>query len=388
MSDIRSVLKSLVLLGTSTLITACASAQGTLHTSLEPQTFAFAVVASESIEPHIVARQLIERGYQVVIGARVENVDVRNVTPNTTLVAVCQYLGHTAGIAGTSSNVACALSDLATGEKIYSGTGKYMSATTEAADTRGAISAAFSKFPASGRSGSIAQMSSVPGLGRPSAGSGVPRASGQVPAMTGTGTGFYVDRRGYLLTNAHVIQPCATVKIRGRDGILEVVRVDQENDLAILTQNAPAFRAATFRDGRGLRPGDAVVAVGFPLSGLLASEANVTTGAVSALAGPGDDFRYLQITAPVQPGNSGGPLLDDSGNVVGVVTSKLDALYMARRTGDLPQNVNFAINASVARILMDAVGVHYSAATQGSPLAPADVGESAKAFTVLLECWR
>lgn len=208
------------------------------------------------------------------------------------------------------------------------------------------------------------------------------------PALAGTGTGFFVDRRGHLLTNAHVVQPCATVKIRGSATPLELVRVDQENDLAILKQSTPAPAVATFREGRGIRPGDAVVSVGFPLTGLLASEANVTTGGVSALAGLGDDFRFLQITAPVQPGNSGGPLFDSSGNVVGVVTSKLDALNMARRTGDVPQNVNFALNASVARILMDAVGVQYSTATSTNSLAPADVGESAKAFTVLLECWR
>src|SRR5439155_21695916 len=99
--------------------------------------------------------------------------------------------------------------------------------------------------------------------------------------------------------------------------------------------------------GRAVRQGDGIVAVGFPLRGLLASGPNVTTGTISALAGLGDDSRYLQITAPVQPGSSGGPLLDQSGNVVGVVVGKLDALRVAQAIGDIPQNVNFAINAAV-----------------------------------------
>jgi S1-C subfamily serine protease len=74
----------------------------------------------------------------------------------------------------------------------------------------------------------------------------------------------------------------------------------------------------------------AVVALGYPLSGVLAAETNVSVGNVSALAGIADDSRYLQISAPVQPGNSGRPLLDVSGHLVGIVTAKLDAVRIAR----------------------------------------------------------
>ena len=83
------------------------------------------------------------------------------------------------------------------------------------------------------------------------------------------------------------------------------------------------------------------------MSGLLATSANLTVGNVSALTGLGDDSRYLQISAPVQPGNSGGPLLDASGHVAGIVTGKLDAVLAARFFGDIPQNVNFALKADV-----------------------------------------
>src|SRR5262249_5651680 len=153
----------------------------------------------------------------------------------------------------------------------------------------------------------------------------------------------------------------------------------------LLTVPTRTPTAATFREGRGIRSGDGVVAVGFPLRGLLASGANLTTGAVSALGGPQDDSRYLQITAPVQAGNSGGPLLDQSGNVIGIVVSKLDAIKVLQLTGDFPQNVNFALHASIARSFLEANGVEYETTSSTRTLSAADVGERAKAFTVVVE---
>jgi S1-C subfamily serine protease len=128
-----------------------------------------------------------------------------------------------------------------------------------------------------------------------------------------------------------------------------VITQDTDNDLALLQIPAPSPDIAPSGMAGGCVKGDAIQAIGFPLRGLLASLANLTVGTVSALAGVSDDSRYLQITAPVQPGNSGGPLLDMSGNVVGVVVGKLDAVKIARATGDIPQDVNFALHASVAR---------------------------------------
>jgi S1-C subfamily serine protease len=131
-----------------------------------------------------------------------------------------------------------------------------------------------------------------------------------------------------------------------------------------------------------------VVVVGFPPWGLLAASPNVTTGTVSALAGPGNDSRLLQISAPVQPGNSGGPLLDEGGHVIGVVVSKLDALKVAEITGDLPQNVNFAISGAVVRAFLEGQGVAYTTAGSTKPLSTAEIAEAARGFTVVVECWR
>ena len=99
-----------------------------------------------------------------------------------------------------------------------------------------------------------------------------------------------------------------------------------------------------------------------------------------------DDSRYLQISAPVQPGNSGGPLLDASGHLVGIVTAKLNAMRLARFTGDIPQNVNFALKAEVARTFLDSKGIVYQTARSDQQLSPADVGDIARPFTVHVEC--
>lgn len=131
-----------------------------------------------------------------------------------------------------------------------------------------------------------------------------------------------------------------------------------------------------------------MVVVGFPLHGLLASEANVTTGTVSALAGIRNDTRFLQITAPVQPGNSGGPLFDQSSQIVGVVVSKLNALTIAKATGDIPQNINFAINGAVVKSFLDSQSVEYETGASTKKLESAEIGAAAKKFTFLVECSR
>ena len=109
------------------------------------------------------------------------------------------------------------------------------------------------------------------------------------------------------------------------------------------------------------RLGESVEAFGYPLADILSTSGNFSLGNISALSGLGDDSRYLQISAPVQPGNSGGPLLDQRGNLVGVVSSKLNALnVMLQKEGDIPQNVNFAIKASVAATFLQSNNVKFS----------------------------
>jgi hypothetical protein len=164
------------------------------------------------------------------------------------------------------------------------------------------------------------------------------------------------------------------------------VAIDDRADLAVLRTDLRTSKVAGLRTAPPVRLGETVVSFGFPLAGSLSKEGNLTTGNVSALAGLRDDPTYLQITAPVQPGNSGGPLLDESANVIGVVTSKLDALKLAQRIGDIPQNVNFAIKAEVLKRFLDSRQLTYNEEVSSTRLEVADIADQARAFTVQVEC--
>jgi S1-C subfamily serine protease len=119
---------------------------------------------------------------------------------------------------------------------------------------------------------------------------------------------------------------------------------------------------------------------------LLTSDFTVTTGIVSSLSGILNDTRYLQISAPIQPGNSGGPLLDTSGYVVGVVAEKLNALKFAKATGEIPENINFAIKTGALRDFLDNSAVPYQTAEPRTELKAADIASAARGYTMLISC--
>lgn len=216
--------------------------------------------------------------------------------------------------------------------------------------------------------------------------SAAPSTAAVAREVESTGSGFFVTPAGHLITNAHVVQNCKLVALAG-GGELNVVDVDVSSDLALLKSVENSTHASLIiRQGRGVRLADGVVVAGYPLTGLLSSGLNVTTGAVSALAGPDDDRRLFQMTAPVQPGNSGGPVLDTSGNLVGVVVAKLNAVAVASINGDIPQNVNFAISLGTLQAFLDANVVEYGTRASTEPKSNADVAEIARASTVQIEC--
>jgi S1-C subfamily serine protease len=188
-----------------------------------------------------------------------------------------------------------------------------------------------------------------------------------------SGSGFVVSKNAHVVTNNHVVGDCVgdiQGNLAGQAPVkLRVVSADETNDLALL-QGTKKFKEkdiATIR-ASAVNSGDQVVAIGYPLHGLLTSDLTVTTGIISSLAGLHSDTRFLQISAPVQPGNSGGPLHDSSGNIVGVVTAKLDALRVVKATGDIPQNINFAIKTGALRDFLDNRAVTYTTAEPGSEM--------------------
>jgi trypsin-like peptidase len=203
-----------------------------------------------------------------------------------------------------------------------------------------------------------------------------------------SGSGIVIGNND-ILTNYHVVDRCANISIQTASDDAEsavLVARDQENDLAIVRTKTSSKSFVRFREGSPIRVGDTIYALGYPLSGVLASGLQLSVGIVNALAGLNDDSRHVQISAPVQPGNSGGPLLDTNGHLVGIVTSKLNAIRVARFTGDIPQNVNFAIKAEVAKAFLESRGFKYQTAVSDQELKAADVADLARPFTAFVEC--
>jgi len=216
-----------------------------------------------------------------------------------------------------------------------------------------------------------------------------PNSAPPAPDKSQTGTGFVISASGHVVTNQHVVDGCVgdiNGNLSGQPQVvLRLVSSDETNDLALLQAPTPFKDVATIRE-KPVHPGDSVVAIGFPLHGLLTSDFTVTTGIVSSLSGILNDTRYLQISAAVQQGNSGGPLLDSAGAVAGMVAAKLNALKFAKATGDLPENVNFAIKTGALRDFLDNSVVAYQMADAKQELKTSEIASGARAFTLLISC--
>jgi TPR repeat protein len=169
-----------------------------------------------------------------------------------------------------------------------------------------------------------------------------------------SGSGAIVSAEGHVLTAAHVVAGASSVKIFTAQGMKSatVLQTDEANDLAVLKLTAGTYPALPVAPSRKVRLGQVVATIGFPNIEIQGFSPKVTRGEISSLNGIGDDPRAWQISVPVQTGNSGGPLLDENGNLVGVVVSKL-GLKAAKVTGDLPQNVNYAVKISYALALLE-----------------------------------
>jgi S1-C subfamily serine protease len=204
------------------------------------------------------------------------------------------------------------------------------------------------------------------------------------------GTGFVISTSGHIVTNNHVIAECVGDihgNLSGESAVtLRVVSKDEINDLALL-QASKAFKDVAVIRATAIHSGDSVIAIGYPYHGLLTSDFTVSTGIVNSLSGLVNDTRYLQISAPVQPGNSGGPLLDSGGHVVGVVAAKINAVKFAKATGDIPQNINFAIKTGAVRDFLDNSVVPYQVnESTSAELKTAEVASNARAYTMLISC--
>lgn len=162
-----------------------------------------------------------------------------------------------------------------------------------------------------------------------------------------SGTGFFITNDGFALTNAHVVKGGAKFQLVTRAGRVaaRVVKVDAANDIALLKAEG-RFLPLPVTASRSVRLGSTVATVGFPNPGLQGFSPKLGKGEIAALSGIQDDARYFQISVPVQPGNSGGALVDERGNAIGIVSAKLSANAAIATSGALPENVNYAVKGS------------------------------------------
>jgi TPR repeat protein len=168
------------------------------------------------------------------------------------------------------------------------------------------------------------------------------------------GSGFFITEDGFLLTNSHVVDTASRLVVvtgQGRKPA-RLLKADKVNDLAVLKVSG-TFDSLPLASSGKVRLGEAVFTIGFPDPDVQGVEPKLTRGEISSLAGIQDDPRHFQISVPVQPGNSGGPLVDMAGNVVGIAVARLSDSATFERTGMLPQRVNYAIKSSLVSTLLE-----------------------------------
>ena len=170
------------------------------------------------------------------------------------------------------------------------------------------------------------------------------------------GSGFFVTDDGYFVTCEHVVHGATSFFIKSSSGSLpaRLIKKNRMFDVALLKVDG-AFRALPVAAQPRVKLGDAVFTVGFPNPGVQGVKPKLTRGEISSMAGVQDNPHYYQISAQVQPGNSGGALVDESGNVVGVVTSRLDDVATYEASGALPQNVNYAVKGGLVHAFLSRI---------------------------------
>lgn len=172
----------------------------------------------------------------------------------------------------------------------------------------------------------------------------------------GLGTCFAVSPDGYLVTNHHVIKDATQVFVRMSDNNIfpaKVVTSTASTDLAILKIDANRIPYLSLASSRSVRLGEKVFTIGYPLAQMLGTDPKYTEGVVSAKSGLSNEPITYQITVPVQPGNSGGPLVNLQGEVVGVITSTASSIAFFKESGNMPQNINWAVKSDYVNPLLE-----------------------------------
>lgn len=205
--------------------------------------------------------------------------------------------------------------------------------------------------------------------------------------FTGSGTAFFISDEGHMITNHHVVNYCNITKVKyfGKTVTAKILAYDRVNDLALLeTDIIPKDKFdISNRDPKLL---DDIYVAGYPFGKAVSSSVKVTKGVVSALAGSQDNYALVQIDAAIQPGNSGGPIVNTSGDVVGVAVAKLDFKDAMESYGVIPENTNFGIKSSILKNFTSANSIKNSE-EEPKKVSTEVLGEKIQNATAYVGCW-
>ena len=204
----------------------------------------------------------------------------------------------------------------------------------------------------------------------------------------GSGSGFYINNKGYALTNNHVIDICAqsVAVIDGKETLFRVIATDKTNDVAVLKTSYKSRNFIKINED-GAKLGENVVAVGYPLAGRLSDSVKITRGIVSSLSGLDNNIGQIQIDAALQPGNSGGPVLNENGELIGIASAGLNKLLMAKEAKYIPENVNFAVASPIIVNILKSKKIKYTTPSMFSgSYSNTELAELGDSSTIQLFC--
>ncbi len=234
-----------------------------------------------------------------------------------------------------------------------------------------------------------------------------PKKKQKAKPKSSSGSGFFISRLGHIITNQHVVNKCSRITVGDRidkQVPAELLDSDKRNDLALLKTTSLKLASTETKSliqklrieivplatgglmrGNDVKLGEDVLVAGFPYGDIFSKNIKVTKGIVSSTTGIKDDSGQFQLDAAVQPGNSGGPIYDKYGNIVGVVVAQLNKFKMAKAIGSLPENVNFGIKAStVKQFINESIPTRWSERTK--EISTTKLSEIAKMQTVMVIC--
>ena len=204
----------------------------------------------------------------------------------------------------------------------------------------------------------------------------------------GSGSGFYINNKGYALTNNHVIDICkqSIAVIDGKETLFRVIATDKTNDVAVLKTDLRSRNYIRINED-GAKLGENVIAVGYPLAGRLSDSVKITRGIVSSTSGLNNNIGQIQIDAALQPGNSGGPVLNENGELVGIASAGLNKLLMAKEAKYIPENVNFAVASPIVVNILKSKKIKYSTPSMFSgSYSNTELAELGNSSTIQLFC--